>query len=298
MIDFRLKTFIDLCETKSYTKTAKRLCITQPAVSQHIKYIESQYNIKLFNYIGKSLTLTKVGQEFLDSVLKLKTMSLSIQNNLKKSNYSAKPISFGATRSIGEFVMPNIIKNYLAKNSYSNLSMIVDNTKNLLDMLKSGLIEFCLIEGHFYKADYETYLMSYEDFVFVASPKNPLCNKTNLNVEDLFSENLIIREKGSGSRDIFEMWLFERNYTVKNFSKLLQIGNINIIKDLVKCNFGISIIYKVAILEEIKNKELVILDVNSMNLSHEFNFIFLKDSIYANEYVDFYNKFKCFNFDK
>ena len=294
MIDFRLKTFIDLCETKSYTKTAKRLCITQPAVSQHIKYIESQYNIKLFNYIGKTLILTKVGQEFLDSILKLRTMSLSIQNNLKKSNYSAKPLSFGATRSIGEFVMPNVIKNYLSQNSYSNLSMIVDNTKNLLDMLKRGLLEFCFIEGHFNKADYETYLMSYEDFVFVSSPKNPICNKSNLKVEDLFSENLIIREQGSGSRDIFEMWLFERNYTTKNFSKLLQIGNINIIKELIKDNYGISIIYKVAVLEEIKNKELVVLDVDSMNLSHEFNFIFLKESIYADEYIEFYNKIKNF----
>ncbi len=53
MIDFRLKTFIDLCETRSYTKTAKRLCITQPAVSQHIKYIESKYNIKLFKRLSK-----------------------------------------------------------------------------------------------------------------------------------------------------------------------------------------------------------------------------------------------------
>lgn len=221
-------------------------------------------------------------------------MSLSIQNNLKKSNYSAKPLSFGATRSIGEFVMPNVIKSYLSQNSYSNLSMIVDNTKNLLDMLKRGLLEFCFIEGHFNKADYETYLMSYEDFVFVSSPKNPICNKSNLKVEDLFSENLIIREQGSGSRDIFEMWLFERNYTTKNFSKLLQIGNINIIKELVKDNYGISIIYKVAVLEEIKNKELVVLDVDSMNLSHEFNFIFLKESIYADEYIEFYNKIKNF----
>lgn len=71
MIDFRLKTFIDLCETRSYTKTAKRLCITQPAVSQHIKYIESKYNIKLFDYIGKNLILTKLGQDFLNNILKL-----------------------------------------------------------------------------------------------------------------------------------------------------------------------------------------------------------------------------------
>ncbi|MFR4162295.1 MAG: LysR family transcriptional regulator [Paraclostridium sordellii] len=294
MIDFRLKTFIDLCETKSYTKTAKRLCITQPAVSQHIKYIESKYNIKLFDYIGKNLTLTKLGQDFLNNILKLKTMSLSIENNLKNSKCISKSLSFGATRSIGEFVMPNIIKNYLKDCPNANLSMVVDNTKTLLDMLKKGVLEFCFIEGHFNKADYETHLFSYEDFIFIASPKNHLAKKANLSIEDLFGENLILREQGSGSRDIFELWLYEQNYSNKNFNSLLQVGNINLIKDLVKNNFGISIIYKVAVMDELEKNELIMLDINSMKLSHEFNFIYLKDSIFASEYVDFFNKINNF----
>lgn len=271
MIDFRLKTFIDLCETKSYTKTAKRLCITQPAVSQHIKYIESKYNIKLFDYIGKNLTLTKLGQDFLNNILKLKTMSLSIENDLKNSKCISKSLSFGATRSIGEFVMPNIIKNYLKDCPNANLSMVVDNTKTLLDMLKKGVLEFCFIEGHFNKADYETHLFSYEDFIFIASPENHLAKKSNLSIEDLFGENLILREQGSGSRDIFELWLYEQNYSNKNFNSLLQVGNINLIKDLVKNNFGISIIYKVAVMDELEKNELIMLDINSMKLSHEFN---------------------------
>ncbi|CEK29519.1 transcriptional regulator LysR family [[Clostridium] sordellii] len=294
MIDFRLKTFIDLCETKSYTKTAKRLCITQPAVSQHIKYIESKYNIKLFDYIGKNLTLTKLGQDFLNNILKLKTMSLSIENDLKNSKCISKSLSFGATRSIGEFVMPNIIKNYLKDCPNANLSMVVDNTKTLLDMLKKGVLEFCFIEGHFNKADYETHLFSYEDFIFIASPKNHLAKKSNLSIEDLFGENLILREQGSGSRDIFELWLYEQNYSNKNFNSLLQVGNINLIKDLVKNNFGISIIYKVAVMDELEKNELIMLDINSMKLSHEFNFIYLKDSIFASEYVDFFNKINNF----
>lgn len=294
MIDFRLKTFIDLCETKSYTKTAKRLCITQPAVSQHIKYIESKYNIKLFDYIGKNLTLTKLGQDFLNNILKLKTMSLSIENDLKNSKCISKSLSFGATRSIGEFVMPNIIKNYLKDCPNANLSMVVDNTKTLLDMLKKGVLEFCFIEGHFNKADYETHLFSYEDFIFIASPKNHLAKKSNLSIEDLFGENLILREQGSGSRDIFELWLYEQNYSNKNFNSLLQVGNINLIKDLVKNNFGISIIYKVAVMDELEKNELIMLDINSMKLSHEFNFIYLKDSIFASEYMDFFNKINNF----
>ncbi len=88
MIDFRLKTFIDLCETKSYTKTAKRLCITQPAVSQHIKYIESQYNIKSVLEEIKNKELV---------VLDVDSMNLSHEFNfifLKESIYADEYIEF------------------------------------------------------------------------------------------------------------------------------------------------------------------------------------------------------------
>ena len=78
MIDFRLKTFINLCETKSYTKTAKNLSITQPAVSQHIKLLEEKYNLKLFDYVSKKLVLTQEGIDFLYNVQKLQTMSINI----------------------------------------------------------------------------------------------------------------------------------------------------------------------------------------------------------------------------
>lgn len=292
MLDFRLETFIQLCESKNYTKTAKKLCITQPAVTQHIKYIESKYNIKLFQYVGKSLTLTKAGETFLNNILHLKTMSNAIENNIKTLNTNNKSLSFGATRTIGEFIVPNIVKKYISEFPSTNLSVVVDNTSTLLDMLKKGLIEFALVEGHFNKSEYETYLFSKEEFVVVTSPHNKLANKHNVNIEDLLNSRLIIREKGSGTREIFEMWLYEHNYSYENFNHFIELGNINLIKDLVKDNLGISLMYKKAIEKEINNKELAFIDINNFDLYHEFNFIFLKDSIFKDDYVDFYNSIK------
>lgn len=289
MIDFRLKTFIDLCDTKSYTKTAKNLSITQPAVSQHIKYLEEKYDLKLFDYIGKRLSLTKEGIDFFYNVQKLQTVSLNIENHLKDCNEKYKTLRFGATRTVGEFYLPNYIKKFLIKYPKSDFSMIVNNTKFLLSNLNKGNIEFAIIEGHFNKAEYETYLLSEEELVVVASPLNNLTTKSNLSLEELFKETLIMREKGSGSREIFDMYLYENNYSPENFYHSFEVGNINIIKDLVKDNLGISIMYKKAAQIEIDNGDLIILDVDNMKLSHEFNFIFLKDSIFHEDYIDFYN---------
>ncbi len=292
MLDFRLETFLELCNTKNYTNAAKKLCITQPAVTQHIKYIESKYNLKLFTYIGKNLILTKSGEEFLNNILQLKTLSNSIENNINSINTNNKSISFGATRTIGEFFIPPIVKKYIKEFPSANLSVLVENTSTLLNMLKNGGIEFALIEGHFNKSDYETYLISNEDFVIVLSPDNPLSKKNNLKINDLFTQNLVIREKGSGSREIFELWLYEHGYSYNDFSHFIELGNINLIKDIVKNNLGISLMYKKAIENELDSNELTFIEIDKLNLSYEFNFIFLKNSIFSNDYLNFYNYIK------
>ncbi|RDY28244.1 LysR family transcriptional regulator [Romboutsia weinsteinii] len=289
MIDFRLITFIDLCETKNYTKTAKNLSITQPAVSQHIRYLEEKYNLKLFDYISKKLSLTQEGIDFLNNVQKLQTMSINIEHHLKDSNSRYKSLVFGATRTIGEYYIPPYIKKYISLYPKNNISMIVNNTKFLLENLNKGNIEFAIIEGHFNKAEYETHLISKERLVVVASPQNKLASKNNISFDELFSETLIVREKGSGSREIFEMFLYENNFTYKNFEHVIEIGNIGIIKDIVKSNLGISIMYEMAAQTEITNNELAVLDINNMSIFHEYNFIFLNDSIFKSNYIDFYN---------
>ncbi len=85
------------------------------------------------------------------------------------------------------------------------------------------------------------------------------------------------------------MFLYENNYSYENFNHIIEIGNINVIKDLVKNNLGVSIMYEKAAQAEFSKKELIILDIDNMNLYHEFNFIFLKNSIFASSYINFYN---------
>lgn len=289
MIDYRLKTFIDLCETKSYTKTALNLSITQPAVSQHIKYLEDIYKLKLFSYVNKKLNLTEDGTVFFNNIQKLHTMAINIENHIKESNKYNNTLVFGATRTIGEYYLPYYLKKYLLHNPKIKVSMVVNNTKYLLDNLNKGNIEFAIIEGHFNKSDYETYLLSEERLVVVASPNNKLASLKKINLEVLFNETLIFREKGSGSREIFEMFLYENNYSHENFSHIIEVGNINVIKDFIKDDFGISIMYERAIQEELNDSKLIILDVVDLDLYHEFNYIFLKDSIYSSSYLSFYN---------
>ena len=103
---------------------------------------------------------------------------------------------------------------------------------------------------------------------------------------------MILREEGSGSRDIFEKILYDNNLSIKNFKNKYEIENINVIKELVKKDVGISFIYKKAVEKEIENEKISIIDIKNNDEEREFNFVFLKNSFHKKEYKEWYNILK------
>lgn len=283
MIDFRLKTFLTLCKVLNYTKTAEILHITQPAVSQHIKYLESKYNVKLFNYSGKTLNLTESGELLYNFLLAMDSSSQRIKEKISKPNNKNLPITFGTTLTISEYTMNNLLPKLLLDYPKLNITMEVGNTKNLLNQLANGDIDFAILEGHFDKSQYETYFFSLESFIGVCSPLHKFANK-NVDFEDILKERLILREKGSGTRNIFEQILYEHNFTMNAFKRIIQVGNMTVIKNLVCKNLGITFLYKEAVKKEIEEESLVQINLTDFQVNREFNFVYLKDSLHHNEY--------------
>lgn len=286
MIDLRIKTFLTLCKTKSYTKTAALLCITQPAVTQHIKYLEKQYNTALFYNKGKNLMLTKAGELLLKLSNEMYVNNRKIYTAISNITKDELIIKFGATLTVGEYIMPTIIKAYLTEYPTRNISMYTNNTASLLQMLLQGDIDFAIIEGYFNKSDYEYKLFSKENFI-------PICsyNKSypkNVYLEELLNERLIIREPGSGTREILERVLNEQNISLNNFKNTIELGNMNAIKHLVSNEYGISFLYEAAVRKEIASKELKKIPLD-FYIKREFNFVFLKNSLFKEQYFQFFD---------
>lgn len=291
MLDFRLETFLTLCETGSYTETAKLLHITQPAVSQHIKYLEKKYNCKLFTYSYKKLSLTSKGKLLKDYSTSFRASSNKVATLLQKTEHEIPTLNFGATLSIGEYVMPKILCDYLIQYPNINLRMYVDNTTSLLLKLDRGEIDFALIEGNFKKSDYEHHLISREKFIAVCSPLSPL-SKGKYSLNEITNSRLITREEGSGTRSVLESGLYEHSLSINDFNSLVEISNFRVIKSLVANNIGITFAYNQVVDEDILNKTLCEINIPTFHITREFNFVYLKDSLFKNYYLEFYNYFK------
>lgn len=285
MLDFRIETFLVLCEELSYTKTAERRCITQPAVSQHIRYLEGFYGVKLFTYQGKNLRLTPQGEQLQKFALLSKTDWNKLGQKIR--DYREKRhLSFGATLTIGEYVMPVILEKLLDHLPNTALSMVVDNTETLLQKLRHGEIDFALLEGPFDKKDYSTSLFMPASFIPVCGVEHPFA-AGRISFEAIFSQRLIVREPGSGTRNVLEQALLAHNQSIANFSDRIEIGNLNVIKDLVGHGKGITFLYEIAVERELFQGTLKQIDLLDFEAVREFNFVCLTDSHYIQEYWDF-----------
>ena len=147
-----------------------------------------------------------------------------------------------------------------------------------------------MIEGFFSKEKYDFLPYRTEPFIAVASPDSPLASGS-YSLEDLLAYPIIVREQGSGTREMLEITLKEANLTISDFSKITEIGSLNTICELVQKNLGISFVYQSVVQKEISAGKLkkIALDIPAM--SHDFTFIWRKNSHFKHHYQDVFKLF-------
>ncbi len=284
MLDYRHQTFLTLCSCGSFTRAAELLHITQPAVSQHMKYLEEFYGCKLFDIVNRNIRLTPQGERLKEFAMTVFSDSKHFKDNISSVQTDTMQFSFGATLSIGEYVMPEILSRLLMKYPDMKIHMSVANTQVLLERLNNGELDFIVVEGLFDKSEYDSTLFSLEQFIPVCSPKSKLANK-EVEFQEITGNRLILRERGSGTREIFENILQKNNYSLNAFDKIIEIGNMAAIKKLVSNGLGITFLFEVVGKREIEDGSLSVIHIPGFSEQREFNFVLLKDSFFRERFM-------------
>ncbi len=283
MLDFRLKTFMQVCEDMNFTRASEKLGLTQPAVTQQIHFLEDHYGEKLFNYKGKKLTLTRAGKVLLEASHSLCNDEKVLKSKIRDASGGKTSLSFGVTRTIGDYCICESLAEYIKENSGTDIKMLVENTEVLLDKMHRGEISFAIVEGYYDKESFDSIIFDNVRFVAVASSKHKFGKKVK-KLDDLLDENLIIREEGSGTRAIFERHIAKENMSISDFRSNMEIGGINAILQLLEMDMGISFMYYPAAEKQIKNGILQEIELTDFNVRYKFSFIWERGSIYSSEY--------------
>ncbi|MGN0569211.1 MAG: LysR substrate-binding domain-containing protein [Candidatus Fimenecus sp.] len=281
MIDTRLKTFLTLCDMMNYRQTAEKLNMTQPAVTQHIHYLENLYGCKLFIYDRRSLKMTPEAE-----ILKKYAENVLYQENKLKAELAEKDgvsLTVGATKTVGEYVIAEHVSRFLEEPKNS-IYVKIENTENLIIALSEGKIDFALIEGFFDRSRYSSHLYREEPFVGLCGKGHPFANRT-VSLDNIRNENLILREEGSGTRKILEQLLYEHNHSFADFKRITTVSSFGLITKLLEKNNCITFAYRAV---KGDNNALAEFRVDGFSVSREFNYVYLDTpfSQYAVEYFD------------
>ncbi len=244
--------------------------MTQPAVTQHIKYLEAEYNCKLFEYQSKVLSKTEKCLELEQYALGLVYAEQSIVNKLGRN--PVRKIAIGATKTIGEYTIEDKTLKLMERTDIE-LHLVIDNTKNLLQQLENLELDILMLEGYFDKNRYGYQMIKQERVIGICAKNHPFAGR-EVELEELFDEHLILREEGSGTRSIFEHFLEDHNYSVESFAKKSVISTYKLIEKAVAHNLGVSFVYQ-SVLDENKFASF---QVKENKIQHEFNYVFLRNA--------------------
>ncbi len=293
LIDQKLISFMKIVDTNSFTKAADALALTQPAVSQHIHNLEEELGVKLFIRNHNQLRLTANGEIVDKYARRLLAISNNLTQSLKDEKENVSSLTVGITHSVESSQIVEALAEYSNQSKGLTIKVVTDTVENLHKMIRNYELDFLIINGKLKDSKLNYMTMDTDCLVLAVSPTHRLASQNTVTLEELKKEKLILRLPTSNTISLFDQALNQNNLSVSDFDVVLEMDNIATIKDLIRQNFGVSVLSKSACMDEIRKGKLIGLPIENLSLIRDINIIYPKD--YENlqtiqDIVELYNR--------
>ena len=277
MIDQKLYTLLAVDKYKNYTKAAASLSLTQPAVSQHIRQIENEMNVRLFNRSGNEIKTTTAG----DLIIQYAQRNIALYENLHQTildeGKNIRRLTVGVTHTAESNAVAEVLGKYSRKNPNTSITIITDSINNLYRRLMNYEIDLAVVEGATHSDKINSLLLDTDSLVLVVSNNHPFAKKSRVTIDDLKKEPMILRSSTSATRNLFAAHLESQNLYLEDFHVIMEVDNIATIKDLIRRDVGISILPRSVCLDELKKGKIAVLPIENLSMIREINIVYNKD---------------------
>jgi DNA-binding transcriptional LysR family regulator len=275
MFDFRLHVFYTVAKRLNFTKAAAELFISQPAVTKHIKELESQYKISLFERSGnKKIILSPAGEILLAHTAELlnRYRELDYDMHLLVKQH-AGVLHIGASTTVAQYIIPPVLAQFHKKFKDIQIKLITGNTEDIEQHLLEKQIEIGIIEGisRTPQINYQEYIQ--DELVLVSAYNNTIIKKETIKPEELKNYSLLLREPGSGTLDVIAHALKPYHIKLADLQVEMQLGGTESIKSYILHSNCLAFLSVNSILKELKNNECRIIDIKGLSINRPFYFI-------------------------
>ncbi len=268
-----LKIFAEVCRQDSMTAAAQRLYMTQPAVSLAIRELEEHYGVKLFDRISRKLYLTSEGKRLLEYALHIIAQFEEMETEICGSG-DAGQIRIGSSITVGTCFLPEPIRRFSQKYPQIRVSVCIENSGVILGRVLENEVDFGLIESAVQSDQIQVREFAQGRLVPVCSPSHPLANAGKIPLARLEQESFLLREKGSGTRDLFDSIMLAAGISIR---PLWESISTRALISGVKAGLGISVLPEQLVRADLDSGGLTELQFENLEFRRKFSLILHKN---------------------
>ena len=280
MENFRLKVFRTVAEQMSFRKAAEVLHLSQPAVSQHIRALEEEVGVRLFDRArgeghGSQISLTEAGRVLLGYANTAAETMVAAQRALAALNHEAAgALRLGASTTVAQYVLPRILGAFLRQYPQVKLSLISGNTEQVVEAVAEEKVELGIIEGPAMRRDVKTEQMVRDEMVLIVSPNHTwAARKGAIAPAELTKVPLLLRERGSGSRRVVERALKKAGLPVRSLRVAMELDSTEAIISGVEAELGVGFVSRYAVNKVLRLGSVKVVGVEGLEILRDFSFV-------------------------
>jgi DNA-binding transcriptional LysR family regulator len=281
MADRRLQVFHAVAKHLSFTKAAETLFMTQPAVTFQIKQLEEHLNTRLFDRAQGRIALTPAGQVALDYAERILTLSAELDRRLKEmSGHAAGPLTIGASMTVGEYVLPQLIGKFKAQFPAVMPTLFVGNSEAVQERVAERTLDLGFIEGDSHLGSLHSELCCEDELQVVCAPSHALAHEPFALPSALAQHAYINREPGSGTRAVIDRYLQKAGVAPEALNAVVELGSPEAIKGLVATGMGFAIMSRVVAAKEVQLGQLVLVPLRP-RIMRNFSVVYPKERFHG-----------------
>ncbi len=269
----RLKVFMAVYKNRSFSKASEDLYLTQPTVSDHIRSLEEEFNCKLFDRLGRTIVPTKEAELLYIHAAEIieKADGLKDLMNQCKGDISGELI-IGASTIPGTYVLPRLMAEFKNNHPAIKYQVIISDSKGIIEKILSHELLLGFVGANIYneKLQYQSFM---EDELIVVSSFS-LIKKNEITVKELLGYPMLLREDGSGTRIEFLKILDENGFGLNDLNLIGIFGSTDSVKQAVKTGLGISVLSRLAVIDELQHNMLKEVRLKDIQMNRQFYVVF------------------------
>ena len=281
MADRRLQVFHAVAKHLSFTKAADTLFMTQPAVTFQVKQLEEHLNTRLFDRTQGRISLTPAGEIAFQYASRILALSAELETRLKElGGQSAGPLLIGASMTIGEYVLPQLIGSFKARYPAVLPTLFVGNSEAIQERVAERSLDLGFIEGDSHLSTLHSEVCCEDELQVVCAPSHPLAKEAFALPAALTQHPYIGREAGSGTRAVIDRYLQQAGVAPDSMNRVVELGSPEAIKGLAATGMGFAIMSRVIVAKELELGQLVQVPLQP-RLMRNFSVVYAKERFHS-----------------